>query len=160
MGAPEELNSLISDRSLPVVLCVDDDPQVLEAIQRTLRNEAYQVVTVPHADGALDWLEALPVRLVIADEHMPRISGTELLLEVRRRFPWTAKILLTGFPGHRVQSRSKAAGVDALLLKPWDEEALRQTVRRILSRGESHPPSPGSERAPSQSEPGPGGEPG
>jgi response regulator RpfG family c-di-GMP phosphodiesterase len=118
----------------PVVLCVDDDPQVLAAIHRTLKSQAYDVVTAPHAAGALDWLEALPISLVIADEHMPIMTGTELLQEVRRRFPETAKVILTGFPGHRVMSRSKAAGADALLFKPWDEEGLRETVRRILAQ--------------------------
>ena len=141
MNQPSAGAFALQHRTKPVVLCVDDDPQILAAIQRTLQSQAYDLITVPHAAGALEWLEALSVNLVIADEHMPKMTGTDLLLEVHRRYPETAKVILTGFPGHRVMSRSKAAGVDALLFKPWDEKGLRETVLRILAGQSKAPPS-------------------
>src|SRR5262245_26669918 len=69
------------------VLCVDDEPQVLSALQRTLRHEPYEVVTAADPELALDCLDRLPVEVVIADERMPRMNGSDLLEEVHRRWP-------------------------------------------------------------------------
>jgi len=114
------------------VLCVDDDPAVLSALRRTLRHEPYGIVTVSDATAVLDRLDRHPVNVVIADERMPRMSGSELLAEVRRRWPWMGLVILTGFPGRNVVIRGLEASVDFLLYKPWDDEALRRTIRRLV----------------------------
>ena len=130
------------------VLCVDDDPWVLSALRRTLRNEPYEVVTVSDATAVMDCLSRRPVNVVIADERMPRLAGSELLAEVRRRWPWMGLVILTGFPGKNVVIRGLEASVDFLLYKPWDDEALRRTIRRLVLEVErvrsvpTEPPQP------------------
>jgi response regulator RpfG family c-di-GMP phosphodiesterase len=114
------------------VLCVDDEPQVLSALQRTLRHEPYEVVTAADPELALDCLDRLPVEVVIADERMPRMNGSELLAEVHRRWPWMGRIILTGYPGQNVMIRGLEARVDFLLTKPWDDEGLRRAVGRLV----------------------------
>ena len=114
------------------VLCVDDEPQVLSALQRTLRHEPYEVVTAADPELALDCLDRLPVEVVIADERMPRMNGSDLLEEVHRRWPWMGRVILTGYPGRTIMIRSLEARVDFLLYKPWDDEALRKAVRRLF----------------------------
>jgi DNA-binding response OmpR family regulator len=114
------------------VLCVDDDPAVLSALRRTFRHEPYGVVTVSDASAVLDCLHRHPVDVVIADERMPRMNGSELLAEVRRRWPWMGLVILTGFPGRNVVIRGLEASVDFLLYKPWNDEALRKTIRRLV----------------------------
>ena len=115
------------------VLCVDDEPEVLSALRRTLHREPYDLITAPNASLALECLDRLPIEVVIADERMPAISGTQLLAEIRRRWPWMGLVILTGYPGHSVMIRGLQAGVDFLLYKPWDDDALKQTIRRLLT---------------------------
>jgi DNA-binding response OmpR family regulator len=114
------------------ILCVDDDPAVLSALRRTLRHEPYGVVTVSDATAVLECLDRRPVNVVIADERMPRMTGSELLAEVHRRWPWMGLVILTGFPGRNVVIRGLEASVDFLLTKPWDDESLRKTIRRLV----------------------------
>lgn len=114
------------------VLCVDDEPQVLSALQRTLRHEPYEVVTAADPELALDCIDRLPVEVVVADERMPRMNGSELLAEVGRRWPWIGRILLTGYPGRNVMIRGLESRVDFLLHKPWDDDRLRKTIGRLV----------------------------
>jgi DNA-binding NtrC family response regulator len=116
----------------PVVLCVDDDREVLAALRRSLRDEPYEVITALSAAEAMGWLEELPVTLVITDQRMPDVTGTELLRAVGKRWPATARAILTA---HRVPSlvtEGLDAGVETFMYKPWDEEYLLETIRRIL----------------------------
>ena len=115
-----------------VVLCVDDDACILASLRRLLRSEPYEVATAPSAAQALACLRTRPVEVVISDERMPGTSGSELLAEVRQRWPWIGRIILTGHPGHSVIVRGFQAGIDSLIHKPWDDEALKGTIRRLL----------------------------
>jgi DNA-binding NtrC family response regulator len=69
------------------VLCVDDEPEVLSALRRTLREEPYELITAPDVDLALACLDRLPIEVVIADDRMPSMSGTQLLGEIRGAGP-------------------------------------------------------------------------
>ena len=115
------------------ILCVDDEPQVLSALGRTLRREPYAVLRARGGGEALDLLERYPVKVVLTDERMPRMSGSELLAEVRKRYPLVGRIILTGHPGPAVMIRSLEAGSDFLMTKPWDEDALRRAIRALIS---------------------------
>ena len=130
LPSPEVAEAKGSKRG--AVLCVDDEPQVLSALQRTLRHEPYEVVTATDPQLALDCLDRLPVEVVIADERMPRMNGSELLAEVHRRWPWMGRIILTGYPGHNVLIRGLEARVDFLLTKPWKDDGLRRAVGRLV----------------------------
>jgi len=114
------------------VLCVDDEPRVLSALGRTLGREPYELFRVGSGGEALDLLEQLPVKVVVADERMPGMSGSRLLAEVGRRWPFVGRIILTGYPGREAVLRGLEAQVDFLIYKPWDDEMLRRAVRRLL----------------------------
>jgi DNA-binding NtrC family response regulator len=115
-----------------VILCVDDEPGVLNAVRRSLRDEPYDVITAGSSEEALGWLDELPVDLVITDQRMPGMLGTELLKEVRKRSPKTAIALLTGFRNASTVVQGLEAGAETFLYKPWDERHLVDTVRRLL----------------------------
>lgn len=114
------------------VLCVDDEPRVLSALGRTLAREPYELFRAGSGGEALDLLEHLPVKVVVADERMPGMSGSRLLAEVGRRWPLVGRIILTGYPGRDAVLRGLEAQVDFLIYKPWDDEMLRRAVRRLL----------------------------
>jgi DNA-binding NtrC family response regulator len=118
---------------LPVILCVDDEPEALNAFRRCFRNEPYQVFTAASPWEALVWMERLPaVDLLLADERMPGMAGSELLAAVRERHPGTARAVISGYPTEDLVRNGLEAGAGAFLYKPWDDDLLRDTVRRIL----------------------------
>lgn len=129
----------------PIVLCVDDEVETLSALRRCLRNEPYEVITARSAAEALGWIREVVVDLILTDQRMPGAPGTNLLREVRKRSPRTARAILTGYPQARLIQEGLEAGADTFLYKPWDDESLRATIRRILKKDatpllESPPP--------------------
>ena len=129
---PEQVDECTVDR---VVLCVDDAAESLGALRRCLNEEPYEVVTARTALEALGWLKEHPVDVVITDYRMPGTDGIELLAEIRRRSLKTARIILTGYPGDSVIRKGLEVGADTILYKPWDNETLRGTIRRLIARG-------------------------
>jgi len=121
-------------KSGPVVLFVDDDPGVLNAVRRSFRDEPVEILTAGSADEALGWIGEMPVDLIVTDQRMPGMAGTELLLEVRKRSPKTAGALLTGFPTPSTVRSGRESGADAVLTKPWNDDVLVRTVRRLVGK--------------------------
>jgi DNA-binding NtrC family response regulator len=122
-----------SGSDLPTVVLVDDDEATLNALQRTFRSEPYQVLATPDPFEAWSWIKSRRVALVIADEFMPAVLGTELLEATRRHSPRCAQAILTGYPHTTVVSRAFQQDIDLLIVKPWEDEALRTSVRKLLA---------------------------
>jgi two-component system response regulator HupR/HoxA len=116
----------------PLVLLVDDDLEVLAALRRELRDEPYDLATAGSAAQALARLRGRPPHVIVADERMPGTNGSELLADVRGRWPWIGRVILTGYPGADVTMRGLEVGVDFVLHKPWEPETLKRTLRRLL----------------------------
>jgi thioredoxin reductase (NADPH) len=117
-----------------VVLAVDDDPEVLSALERDLRQryrEEYRVVAAPSGESALETLRELkargvPVALFLVDQRMPGMSGTDLLVQARRLFPDAGKVLLTAYADTEAAIASiNDIGLDHYLLKPWTPPDVR-----------------------------------
>jgi CheY-like chemotaxis protein len=115
------------------ILCVDDERPVLDALRRLLRREPYTVQVAENARQALRLLDDGRVSLVLADQRMPEMLGTELLAEVRRRHPRMARVLMTGYPANEAMGAAQRVGIQKLISKPWDDDELRRTIRRLLS---------------------------
>jgi len=116
----------------PVVLIVDDDPGVRRALRRCLRAERYELITAESGDQALERMSDGPVDLVITDQRMPGMWGTDLLQEIRERSPRTSCAILTAFRTLSVIRDGIDAGAATILFKPWKDGKLRSTVRRLL----------------------------
>jgi DNA-binding response OmpR family regulator len=131
----------------PCVLLVDDDPQTLAALGRVFRDEPYQVLRTGDPWQALEWLKSKDIHLLITDEYMPGLLGTDLLGAVRFLSPTTATILLTGYPKPAVAYRGFQQRMDLLMPKPWEDQPLRDAALRLLREHapravfkKSHPP--------------------
>ena len=129
-------SELFASPSERVVLCIDDDPRVLASLRRLLRGEPYGVVTATNAAQALSSLRARPVEVIVSDERMPDVTGCELLAEVRQRWPWIGRVILTAHNDPTMTLRAYQSGVDFLFHKPWDDEHLKTTIRRLLQEVE------------------------
>ena len=127
----------------PVILVVDDDAQVLAAVRRDLRTryrESYTVISASSGEEALATVRELKARgdalaIVISDQRMPGIHGTEVLARSREVYPLARRVLLTAYSD--IDAAIKAineAHLDHYLSKPWDppEERLFPVVDDLL----------------------------
>jgi CheY-like chemotaxis protein/CRP-like cAMP-binding protein len=117
------------------VLLVDDEPQVLNALQRLLRSDRYQLYIANSGAEALTHLEQTRIEVVISDIRMPGMSGNELLAQIAARWPDISRIALTGGTGFAdaVEAINNAA-IFRWVHKPWDAEHLRRTVQEGADR--------------------------
>jgi len=116
------------------VLVIDDEPASVRAVTRTLADE-YRVLGVTNARAGLDILAAEPIALMVVDQRMPDMSGTELLAHCAVHQPDTIRVLLTGYTDIESLLEAINAGhVYSYLTKPWEPQELRLAVRRGLER--------------------------
>jgi class 3 adenylate cyclase/CheY-like chemotaxis protein len=116
------------------VLLVDDEPRVLDSLEALLAAD-YRVLRTLKADEALHLLGAEDVALVISDQRMPGMPGTELLARSRDIAPATVRMLLTAFTDvDALMASINAANIYQFVTKPWDPKELVQTVRRGVER--------------------------
>lgn len=113
----------------PVIFAVDDDPEVLRAIERDLRREYGNTYRVLRADSGQAALEALrqlklrndPVALFLSDQRMPQMSGVEFLEQAREIYPDARRTLLTAYADTDAAIRAiNSVRIDYYLMKPWD----------------------------------------
>ena len=132
----------------PAIIAVDDDPQVLRAIARDLRQryaEEYRVLRAASAAEALQALDELmargePVALFLTDQRMPRMDGVTFLKEARTRFPDAKRALITAYADTEAAIAAiNESQVDYYLLKPWDppEERLYPVLDDLLEEWQS-----------------------
>ncbi len=140
----------------PVLLIVDDDPQVLAAVRRDLRSryrENYAIIGAASGEEALNAMRELKSRgdslaIVISDQRMPGMMGSELLAKSRAVYPLARRVLLTAYSD--IEAAVKAineAHLDHYLSKPWDppEERLFPAIDDLLDawQAESLPEAKG-----------------
>jgi putative nucleotidyltransferase with HDIG domain len=113
------------------VLFVDDEINILKAIQRLLRNEPLQVLTASRAQEALDLLSQHACQVVVTDQRMPEMSGVDLLSSVRERHPDIVRMMLTGYTEMTIAVDAINRGeIFRLITKPWNDEELKATIRQ------------------------------
>ncbi|HMN06307.1 MAG TPA: response regulator [Flavobacteriales bacterium] len=112
------------------VLYVDDEEGNLMAFRASFRREFDVHVAISAAD-ALAWLEENPVHVVISDQRMPGMTGSEFLAIVRKRWPRSVRLLLTGFSDiEAVVDAINLGGIHAYITKPWDPTDLKLRVEQ------------------------------
>jgi DNA-binding NtrC family response regulator len=114
------------------ILVVDDEPQVVRAMERMLRRDGLEVETAPCAERALALLEARLPDVIISDYRMPGMNGDELLRLVAERHPAVGRILVSGYTV-QVAACGGASIAHEIFAKPWDEPALLAAVHRLGS---------------------------
>jgi thioredoxin reductase (NADPH) len=133
----------------PVIFCVDDDPEVLGAIERDLRQRYgsdYRILKARSGREALEAVRQLkqrgaPIALFLVDERMPEMTGTELLRQVLKLYPDSRRVLLTAYSDTQAAiSGINDVGLDYYLLKPWSPpgERLYPVLDDLLSDWTAH----------------------
>ena len=118
----------------PIILAVDDDPEVLNAVDRDLRahfRTDYRIIKVASGRLAMETTTQLkqrgsPIALFLVDERMPEMSGTQFLAEAIKLYPDARKVLLTAYADTETAILAiNTIGLDHYLLKPWEPPAER-----------------------------------
>jgi thioredoxin reductase (NADPH) len=137
----------------PVILMVDDEPQVLNAVERDLRQHFksdYRYVKSTSGSEALETVKNLkqrnsPLALFLVDQRMPNMTGIEFLAEALRFYPQARKVLLTAYADTEVAIKGiNEIELDYYLMKPWEppEENLYPVLEDLLSDWQSTVPLP------------------
>jgi len=117
------------------VLCVDDEQNILHALKRLLRKDGYRLLTASSGDEGLKILEQNDVHLVISDQRMPEMSGTEFLARVKESYPDALRIVLTGYTEVDTITESINKGhIYKFFLKPWNDQSLRLEIKQALDQ--------------------------
>jgi thioredoxin reductase (NADPH) len=115
--------------SKPIILCVDDDPDVLSAVVRDLRKEYgrnYRIMRADSGDSALELVRELesagaPVALFLSDQRMPGMGGVEFLSRASEHYPKARRVLLTAYSDTEAAIAAiNQSRVHYYLAKPWD----------------------------------------
>ncbi len=116
------------------VLVVDDEPLVGEAIERILRSFGYAVSVAYSAQEALQILAQQPVHLCLSDLHMPGMNGSELVRQVRQRYPEVPIVIMTGDSSVEVLRNALDNGASDFITKPWRSHELPVVIERNIRR--------------------------
>lgn len=126
----------------PTVLLVDDDPFMLAVLGEMLAGEPYRVLGAASGPEALALLAREPVAVILCDQAMPGMSGTEVLAQAATRYPHTVRLMLTGQQDLGAVEEALRSGVaDAHYAKPVSAATLRERMRDALAlqRGRAAP---------------------
>ncbi|MGV8940419.1 MAG: EAL domain-containing protein [Lysobacter sp.] len=144
-AAAEELGDLIRRRFLlpaafastrpeRTLLLLDDEENVLRSLARLFRRDGYQILTANSVREAFDLLASNTVQVILSDQRMPDMSGTEFLTRVRDLYPATMRMVLSGYTDLATITEAINHGaIYRFLTKPWNDEELREHIQAAFS---------------------------
>lgn len=121
------------------LLLVDDEVNILKSLGRELTffNELYQVHTAQNAEEALELLSLHNIQVVISDQRMPQMTGTQLISQIKRLYPYTVCMILSGYTDfNAVQDAINEGQIYKFLNKPWTTEELIKNVNNAFDHYE------------------------
>lgn len=115
------------------ILFVDDEVPILNALKRLMRRHEYLCWFASSAEEGLQVMEAHNIDLVISDMRMPVTDGAAFLQEVRRRWPFSVRFLMTGYSDmNAALDALNLGGINRYISKPWDDEGLVDAINEGL----------------------------
>ena len=119
------------------LLLVDDEENITSALTRLLRREGYQILRANSGQQGLEILTQNQVGVIVSDQRMPEMTGTEFLSRVRELYPDTIRIVLSGYTElNSVTDAINRGNIYKFLTKPWDDDLLRENIEEAFRRYE------------------------
>lgn len=119
------------------ILLVDDEENIASALVRLLRRDGYTILRANSGKEGLALLERHQVGVIISDQRMPEMTGTEFLSRVKERYPDTVRIVLSGYTElNSVTDAINRGAVYKFLTKPWEDDLLRANVEEAFQHYE------------------------
>lgn len=115
------------------ILFVDDDSSILSALRRLMRKSPYLCFFAEGAQQGLSLLKEHPIDLIISDMRMPEMDGAAFLAEVKKRWPFSVRFLMTGYADMNAAITAlNQGGINRYIAKPWDESLLLDAIEEGL----------------------------
>lgn len=128
-----DIDELEIERQAPTLLIVDSEPDIRNALARTLRGKGWRILNAGDADEALGMLTTHGAQVVLCEHHMPGITGTAFLGRIKQMFPETVGIVYSGMGNVEAMAEAVEQGAAYKALhKPWDDDALPDTIREAF----------------------------
>ena len=125
---PDEPDTREDNRQ--TLLLVDDDINVLSALHRLFRRDNYRILTAVSPAEGFELLALHKVQVIVCDQRMPIMSGTEFLSKVKEMYPETIRIILSGDTGvEAVLDSINRGAIYRFYTKPWNDMELRDNIR-------------------------------
>lgn len=125
----------MDEKQTYTILCLDDEQNILNSLRRLLRKEGYKLLLASNGEEAFKLLAENEVHLVISDQRMPEMNGTEFLAKVKEQYPDILRIILTGYTDVDSITESINKGhIYKFFLKPWNDQNLKLEIRQALEQ--------------------------
>lgn len=119
------------------LLLVDDEVNILSALQRALRRDGYRILASDDPREGLDILAREPVDVILSDQRMPGMTGVEFLRQAKETHPDTVRIVLSGYTDLQfITDAINEGAIYKFLTKPWDDQQLREQIREAFHHKE------------------------
>ena len=121
-----------------ILLVVDDEINIGNSVKRSLSLAGYTVFTAHSGQEGLDILEHQNIPVIICDQLMPHMTGTEFLTKVRTLYPNTVRIIFTAYAEFETLSKALDKGdIHRVVPKPWEEEYLIKYLTPAFEQAEN-----------------------
>ncbi|WP_297797670.1 EAL domain-containing protein [uncultured Marinobacter sp.] len=115
------------------LLLLDDEANILRALTRVLRRDGYRILSTTSVHDAFDLLAQNHVQVIISDQRMPEMSGTEFFSQVKALHPDTVRIVLSGYTDLKsVTDAINEGAIYKFLTKPWDDKQIREHIQQAF----------------------------
>ncbi|MCK5533385.1 MAG: EAL domain-containing protein [Halopseudomonas aestusnigri] len=122
-----------SEQPMQTILLLDDEENILRALARVLRRDGYKILMATRAQDAFELLAKNDVQVILSDQRMPEMNGTEFLSRVKDLYPDTVRIVLSGYTDLKsVTDAINKGAIYKFLTKPWDDELLRHDIAQAF----------------------------
>ncbi|WP_144395144.1 response regulator [Pleionea sediminis] len=121
------------EENLRTILLVDDEENIIKSLKRLLRRDGYKILTANSGQEGLEILKNNDVAVILSDQRMPHMSGTEFLKEAKEICPNSIRIVLSGYSElESITSAINEGAIYKFLTKPWDDHLLREHIRKAF----------------------------
>lgn len=125
-----------TDRTL---LLVDDEENILNSLRRTLRRDGYKILTAMGGEEGLNVLAEHEIGVIVSDQRMPGMIGSEFLSRAREQYPDTVRIMLSGYTElNSVTDAINQGAIYKFLTKPWEDDLLRANIQDAFNHYDLH----------------------
>lgn len=116
------------------LLLVDDEEPICKAIQRLCRKEGYKIFLAASAEEALGILQSQTIAVILSDQRLPGITGIQLFSEVKKLYPDTLRLMISGYTAlESIAGAINDGAIFKFIFKPWDDEQLLSSLREAFS---------------------------
>ncbi|WP_028239827.1 EAL domain-containing protein [Stutzerimonas azotifigens] len=127
------LAKLEQGNQIQTLLLLDDEENILRALARVLRRDGYRILIATRAQDAFELLAKHDVQVILSDQRMPEMNGTEFLSRVKDLYPETVRMVLSGYTDLKsVTNAINEGSIYKFLTKPWDDEQLRLHIAQAF----------------------------